>query len=139
MNTVDTPKDLLEIHKMVADELRHSATVIWQFSIAIVTLQGGAVALTSQSGFPVTRGKWILAAAFFLSGCFSIMLVRQARERSGFVTRILAVETELRRVYPLFFAEIPRSFSWFTSMWFARTLLVESAIGSALFVYYLAR
>lgn len=137
MNTTDTTKDLLEIHKMLSDELRHTATVVWQFSIAIVTLQGGAVALTAQSGFQVTLGKWVLAAAFFLSVCFSMMLVRQARERSGFVTRIHAVETELRKAYPQFFIEIPRSFPWFTSVCLARILLVESAIGFALFLYYL--
>jgi hypothetical protein len=139
MSTGDNTKDHLEIHKMISEELRHTATVIWQFSIAIVTLQGGAVALSAQSGFQATLGKCVLAAGFFLSVCFSIMLMRQAGERSWFVKRIHAVEKELRKIYPDIFVEIPRSCSWFTSMLLARIVLTESGIGFVLFLYYLVR
>lgn len=90
MSEYDPVPRLLEIHKTTSEELRHTATTIWQFSIAIVTLQGGAVALSGNKDFNSDLGKWVLAVGFLLSVCFSVMLVRQARERSGFVKRIYA-------------------------------------------------
>jgi NO-binding membrane sensor protein with MHYT domain len=70
---------ILEIHKMHSAELRHTATVIWQFSIAIVSLQGGAVAgavaLNSQSDIRRTLGAFfVLAAGFLLSGALAFFL-----------------------------------------------------------------
>jgi len=134
-NSMNTTESYLELHKLISEELRHTSTVIWQFSIAIVTLQGGAVGLSAQSGFQGTIGKWVLAAGFFLSVCFSIMLIRQASERKGFVERMRAVEAELHKVYS-FFAPVPTSFRWFTSVLLARILLVESVIGFGLFLLY---
>jgi len=132
---------LLEVHKIVSQELRHTATVIWQFSIAIVTLQGGAVGLSAQRGFQTTIGRCILATGFFLALCFSLMLMRQATERRCFRDRIRAVEAELRRTYPLFFAPIDSAgfweFGWFKSTVLAWLLLIESVIGF-LFFFVLA-
>lgn len=36
----ESSKDFLELHGKLAEELRHTASVIWQFAIAILTLQG---------------------------------------------------------------------------------------------------
>lgn len=130
-------KTQLEIHKLVSEELRHTATTVWQFSIAIVTLQGGAIGLSGQEKFDATLGKWVLTAAFFLSICFSLMLVRQARERSGFVRRIKAVEEELSKAYPTFFMPIPRTLGWFKSEFLAWILVVESVIGFAIFLRHI--
>ena len=132
----ESTRDYLEIHKLHSEELRHTATVIWQFSIAIVTLQGGAVALSAQSGFQTAFGRCVLVTAFLLSVCFSVMLLRQARERRGFVSRIHAVEKELRNDYPKFFEEIPSSFRWFSSVILAWILLIESSAGFILFLSY---
>lgn len=128
---------LLEVHKIISQELRHTATVIWQFSIAIVTLQGGAVGLSAQQGFQTILGKSVLGFGFFLAICFSVMLIRQATERRGFVDRIHAVEAELRKTYPLFFAQIHSpgffGFGWFKSTVLAWLLLIESIIGFLFF------
>jgi hypothetical protein len=127
--------DLLEIHKIISQELRHTATVIWQFSIAIVTLQGGAVGLSAQRGFQTTLGKSILGVGFVLAICFSLMLIRQATERRYFRDRIHAVEAELRKIYPQFFTPIEPVLPWFTSVRFAWLLFIESVIG---FVFFLS-
>jgi hypothetical protein len=135
-----TTEHHLELHKLMSGELRYTSTAIWQFSIAIVTLQGGAVGLSAQSGFESVLGKCVLATGFFLSVCFSIMLVRQAVERKGFVRRMGAVEEELRKIYPPgVFACLPKTFSWFTSVVLAWILLGESVIGFALFISYLLK
>jgi len=132
-NSMNTTESYLELHKLISEELRHTSTVIWQFSIAIVTLQGGAMGLSAQSGFQDAIGKLVLATGFLLSVCFSIMLIRQARERRGFVKRIRAVEAELGKVYS-FFDPVPTSFPWFTSVWLAWILFLESIIGFGLFL-----
>ena len=134
--------ELLEVHNIISQELRHTATVIWQFSIAIVTLQGSAVGLSfAQHGFQTILGKSVLGFGFFLAICFSVMLIRQATERRGFVDRIHAVEAELRKTYPLFFAQIDSDpgFGWFKLGWFKSTklawlLLIESVIGFLFFL-----
>jgi hypothetical protein len=38
-------------HKTLAKEMRHTSNVVRQFSIAVVTLQGGAIARVPHSGF----------------------------------------------------------------------------------------
>ncbi len=136
MDADETTKTQLQIHQLLSQELRHTATVIWQFSIAIVTLQGGAVGLSGQSAFNSTLGKAVLAGSFFLSLCFSLMLVRQARERSGFVRRIRAVEDELGKVYPTFFMPIPRALEWFKSEFLAWVLVIESTGGLTIFLVH---
>ena len=103
-------EDLLEIHKTLAEEMRHTSTVVWQFSVAIVTLQGGAIAASATSGFHNPVGIKVVAVAFFLSVCFSLMLSRQTHERRGFRNRIWAVEEKLRKFDPAAFARLPRVF-----------------------------
>lgn len=133
------PKTYLDVHKTLSDELRHTASVVWQFSIAIVGIQGGAVALSKDHGFRTPMGSTVLIAAFVLSFCFCLMLHRQATERTGFRDRIHAVEAELRKIYPSFFAPIPTSVVWFKSTMLAYILGLESIIGLLLFVLYLVR
>jgi hypothetical protein len=125
----------LEIHRLLSEEMRHTATVIWQFSIAIVTLQGSVVALTAQSGFQTVFGRFVLGTGLFLSLCFSLMLLRQATERSGFRDRIRAVEDELGGVYPKYFSPIPTTAPGFTSIKLAWLLLVASGVGLLLFFW----
>lgn len=137
MNPNDDTKDRLEIHKLLSEELRHTATVIWQFSIAIVTLQGGAVALSTKTGFETVLGKCVIETGFFLSVCFSVMLLRQAYERGGFIRRICAVEEDLSKVYPEFRIEIPKKLGSFTSVTLAWILLLESVFAFLLFLWYL--
>jgi hypothetical protein len=127
--------ELLEIHKICSEELRHTATIIWQFAISIVTLQGGAVALSAKPEFQTALGKSILAVGLFLAICFSVMLVRQATERRGFRDRSLAVEDELRKTYPDFFVKIDSPFRRFTSIRLAQLLLIESVIGFVFFLW----
>jgi hypothetical protein len=62
-----TREQYLEVHKLISEELRHTSTVIWQFSIAIITLQGGAVGLSVQNAFEGILGTYVLIVAFFLS------------------------------------------------------------------------
>jgi hypothetical protein len=141
-------KDLLEIHKTLGEEMRHTATVMWQFSVAILTLQGGAIALSGTDNFQSVLGKVVIVAAFVLSVAFSVMLLRQAFERSCFAKRIRNAEkelqTELQKIttspnLPSLFVEItsPALISWFTSIWLAAILVVESLLGLAVFVAYL--
>jgi len=134
VNPSDTTAGRLEIHKLLSEELRHTATVVWQFAVAIVTLQGGAVALSAQSGFQGLLGNCVIATAFFLSACFSLMLLRQAYERRGFRDRIHAVEAELLKSYPEFAIQIPRKHQWFTSVTLAWILVVESLLVFSLFL-----
>lgn len=133
----DPSERLLEIHGIISQELRHTATIVWQFSIAIITLQGTAIGLSGQDKFSATHGKWVLTAAFFVSICFSLMLVRQARERGGFVRRIKAVEDELSKTYPTYFMPIQRTLAWFKSEVLAWILVVESVIGFVIFLRHI--
>ena len=94
--------------------------------------------MSSQSGFQATLGKCLLATGFLLSLGFSLMLLRQAHERHGFVVRIHAVEEKLHEGSNTeFFAPIPRAFPWFTSVVLAWILLVESVAGFFLFLFHL--
>jgi hypothetical protein len=146
--------ELLQIHKIISQELRHTATVIWQFSIAIVTLQGGAVGLSAHLAAGRFESALILATGFFLALCFSLMLIRQAIERKCFAERIRAVEAELDRGYPQFFAPIDSDakffrfggskstrlsrffgFGWFKSTGLGWVLLIESGIGFLFFSF----
>jgi hypothetical protein len=131
--------DLLKLHDSNAEALRHSSDVIWRFAIAIVTLQGAALGLFAQAGLKQSIGKWVLVGGFMLAVFFSMMLIRQAKERSGFVDRIEAIETELRKTHPhkKFFKEIPKGvFGWFKSWMLAWLLFLESAVGFLLSLLY---
>ena len=129
MDADQMTQHLLDIHRLMSEEMRHTSTVIWQFSIAVVTLQGGAVGLSGQQTSNSVSGQSILAVGFALSLIFSLFLVRQARERQGFKNRIQAVETELRKTFPAFYNEIPTSLPWLKSGVFAWILTLESAVG----------
>jgi hypothetical protein len=136
MATANISPSLLDAHKLVSEELRHTATVIWQFSIAIVTLQGGAIALTGQNGFDAALGKAVLTAAFLLSFLFSLMLVRQAYEREGFARRIKTIEADMPQIHSAFSIPItsPCLVGWFKSTILAWFLLLESIAGIGIFL-----
>lgn len=95
------------------------------------------MALSSLSGFQSQIGRSALSAGFLLSVCLSFVLVRHAYDRRGFVGRLLAVEEELRKTYPRFFAQIAGSPQWRASMCLAWVLLAESTVGFALFLWHL--
>jgi hypothetical protein len=132
---------LLDIHKTLGEEMRHTATVVWQFAIAILTLQGGAIALSGADKLHGTVGNVVIGGAFFVSFWLSLMLLRQACERKGFRKRITKVEEELRNIVtpPDLFRKIdnPKPLKWFTSIWLAVILIVESGAGFVVFVVYL--
>jgi hypothetical protein len=138
-------EELLEIHKTLGEEMRHTATVIWQFAVAILTLQGGAIALSGTEKLYGTVGNVVVGGAFFVSFWFSVMLLRQAVERAGFIKRIKKVEEELRKKVdpPELFAEIKgppkyeKCVKWFTSIWLAGILIAESLVGLVVFLVYL--
>jgi hypothetical protein len=130
----DENKDNFEFLKLLAQDMRHTAIVIWQLSIAIVTLQGSALSggvliLNAQNGRHPALGWFVLFIGFFLSMGFSFMLVRQARERGGFIQRAYAVEEALRKTYPEFLKKIDHTFSWFKSECFAWIIFGESVLG----------
>jgi hypothetical protein len=127
-------EDCLAIHAALAEELRHSDGMIWQFALAIVALEDGAVVLSGQESFQDTLGKGALAAGFLLSVCLSFVLLRHAIDRRGFVVRMRAVEDELRVGFPRFFTKTAGSPQWFASMVLASILLAESGVGFVLFV-----
>ena len=114
---MDRFQKLLEMHKTLSEEMRHTATVVWQFAVAIVTLQGGAIAASGTEGFKDRPlGKLVIVAAFFVSLWFSFMLYRQAHDRRGFRNRIWVVEAELRKSEPEAFKEIKRVWAWCSSV-----------------------
>lgn len=132
-----SPQDCLEIHSALAEELRHSDGIVWQFALAIIALEEGSVVLSSQTGFQNSVGKGALAAGFLLSVCLSFVLVRHAYDRRGFVTRIQAVEEKLRKEFPKFFVRAAGSPQWLASMVLAWFLLVESGTAFVFFVWQL--
>lgn len=132
-----TPQDCIEIHNALAEELRHSDGLVWQFALAIIALEDGAVALSGLSGFQSLSGKNALSAAFLLSVGLSIVLVRHAYERRGHIRRLHATEEELRQTYPRIFVPIPGSPQWRASLGLAWVLLAESVISFVLFLWQL--
>jgi hypothetical protein len=137
---MDPFQKLLEIHATLSEEMRHTGTVVWQFVVAIVTLQGGAIVASGTEGFKDRPlGKLVIVTAFFVSLWFSFMLYRQAHDRRAFRDRILAVEEELRKAEPnaLWFKEIKRVWAWCSSVLLAWILIGESGLGFLLSVAYL--
>jgi hypothetical protein len=77
----ESASDLFELHKLTTAELRHTATIIWQFAIAIITLQGGAVGLGAHIGLTTAVGRSVLLIGLILSCLFSAMLVCKNEHR----------------------------------------------------------
>ena len=128
------PQDYLGIHASLTEELRHLDGLVWQFALAIAALEEGAVALNDQSGLHNLTGKSALAAGFLLAVDLSFVLLRHAYDHRAAVRRIRLVEQELHKEYSEVFAPTRGSPQWFASMLLAWFLLVESAVGFALFV-----
>jgi hypothetical protein len=133
-------KELLEVHKTVVEELRHTSNVIWRFAVAIATLQGAAFALAGRKDANEVVGASALLIGFFLSFLFSLMLVRQATERRGFVARLRRFEEELDKLHEGMFQPIKSTLESFTSVVLARFLALESFLGfSAAFLFLVSR
>lgn len=128
--------ELLDIQRRTSEELRHTANIVWQFSIAILTLQAGAIGLATQERQTWPTANSILFAGFFLSLLFSMMLVRQCYERKEFVSRIKAVEAILRESHlSSFFSKIQEGpFHWFKSHHLGWILFVESLLALTLLI-----
>ena len=71
-------EELLEIHKTLGEEMPHTATVIWQFAVAILTLLCSAIALSGTEKPHGTVGNVVIGGTFFVSIWLSLMLLRQA-------------------------------------------------------------
>jgi hypothetical protein len=135
---MDPFQKLLEIHKTLSEEMRHTATTVWQFAVAIVTLQGGAIVAGGTENFKDSLlGKLVIVIAFFVSLWFSFMLYRQAHDRRGFRDRIWAVEKELRKSEPEAFKEIKPVAAWCSSVLLGKILIGEAGIGFVLSLAYL--
>ena len=126
---MDKQETLLEIHKTVSEELRHTSNVVWRFSVAIATLQGAALALSGQKDAHEVLGALALLIGFLLSFLFSLMLVRQGRERKGFADRMKVVEKQLREFNEEIFQPIESTLHSYTSVVMARWLAGESFVG----------
>ncbi len=135
----DAPEDLLEIHNTLMEEIRHSDGLVWQFGLAVVALEDGAVVLSEQTGFQSLAGKSTLVAGFLVSVGLSFVLLRHAYDRRGFVQRLRAVEGDLRVQYPKYYPEKAGSPQWFAAMVLAWVLMVESSAGFVLFVSQLVK
>jgi len=76
-----TVEQLLEVHKTLSEELRHTSNVVWRFGVAIATLQLAPFAFIGRKDFEASYAGLWLCIAFGLSFFFSLMLFRQATER----------------------------------------------------------
>ncbi|HZM06635.1 MAG TPA: hypothetical protein VFC44_26850 [Candidatus Saccharimonadales bacterium] len=128
---------LFEANRYVSDSLRHSATIIWQYSISIPTLQGGALLL-----FANTKGKinpvvgwFILAVVFSVSIALSMMMFRLSTERKQTLGRSAWLEKKLTGIFPenpQFFeppTHGPECLNLLDTRWLAGLLVVESIVG----------
>ena len=80
-------EELLEFTKRRPKRCDNTATIVWQFAVGILTLQGGANALSGTEKLHGTVRNVVIGGPFFVSFCFSVMLLRQAFERKGFSRR----------------------------------------------------
>jgi hypothetical protein len=121
--------------------MRHTATIVWQFAVAMLTLQGVAIALSGTEKLHSNVGNVVIGGAFFVSFCFSVMFLRQAFERKAFSRRIKKVEAELRKIVappkPIRRDRQPKLIKWFTSSWLAGISIAESVTGLVVFLAYL--
>jgi small-conductance mechanosensitive channel len=104
---------------------------VWQFSLAILTLQTAALGVVDKAKFEAGTGRFVLGAAFFLAACLSAMLIRQGLERGAFARRIQNIEADLP-VPSSYVAPVSRRwwhFYWFKSWHLGVLLLVESLGG----------
>ena len=104
-NEIDRVKNMIDLYKITSEECRHTADIIWRFSIAILTLEGTAV------GAVVAHPSYYTAAILGFGGLvgrnLSRMLLRQADIRSAYLKRLHATESQLHPAYPSCFAKIP--------------------------------
>lgn len=132
MNPVEI--DYFEFTKGLAQDMRHTANVVWRLSIAIVTLQGSAITgcvliLNAQRVPQPILGWSILIAGFFVSVLFSLMLVRQAEERVGLALNNEAAQKKLRVNYADVFKETKHIVPAINSIHFAWCIVAETVVG----------
>src|SRR5688500_7504970 len=82
----DITKNIIDLYKVCSEELRHTANIVWQFTIAILTFQG--VALTLALKEKTNACLLFVIVVGVISIALSAMLVRQAHDRSCHVERI---------------------------------------------------
>jgi hypothetical protein len=103
-------------------------------------ITGAAFALAGRKDGNEVVGASALLIGFFFSFLFSLMLVRQATERRGFVARLRRFEEELDKLHEGMFQPIKSTLESFTSVVLARFLALESFLGfSAAFLFLVSR
>jgi hypothetical protein len=135
-NENDRVKNLLDLYKVQSEEMRHSASIIWQYQIAILTFQSLALGLAfKESGL---GPKLALMIASFISIGLSVMLIRQAHDRRSIRKRIVETEVLLRPIFGECFKEFEGPFKDFTSVdlswWICTVSLGLLAVSVAWFV-----
>lgn len=123
----DAAKNLIDLYKVCSEEVRHSATTFWQYAMAILGFQAAAI------GLAVTRTSIQSLLAVMLSALVSVglsaMLIRQAHDRSLFLSRLRLVEDQLRVFYPTTIYSFEKGpFSGFKSSDLAWLILASSML-----------
>ena len=119
-------KNLIDLYKVVSEEIRHTANVIWSFAVAILGFQGVAIKLAIESDRLLP--KLALIPVALLSLAFSAMLIRQAHDRRCIKDRLVAVEAKLKGTYSDCFPPFTGEFSEFKSINLAWWIFRWSAI-----------
>jgi hypothetical protein len=106
-NENDRVKNMVDLFKIVSEECRHTADIIWRFAIAIITFQSAAVALAVSH--PSSYTALTLGLAGYVARSFSIMLLRQAVIRGVYLDRLQVAESQLEPIYRGCFKRIPEA------------------------------
>jgi hypothetical protein len=132
----DRIKLLIDLYKVQSEEMRHSASIIWQYQLAILTFQSLAVGLAFKE--PGLGSKVALMVASFISIGLSVMLIRQAHDRRSIRARIVETEKLLKPTFGESFKEFEGPFKDFTSVdlswWICTVSLGLLAVSVAWFV-----
>ncbi len=100
----DCVKNFIDVYKVGSEEVRHSATIIWQFSLAILTF------LTTAIYFAANKRDWVSFIVLGTVGVVGIqlsrLLYRQCLDRQDMVGRLKATEVSLRNSYQFSYAQI---------------------------------
>lgn len=93
----DPVKNLIDVYRVGSEEVRHSASIIWRFSMAILVFQGTAIYYAiDRASAPAFLGLLLVG---MVSGRLCRLLQRQCLDRSELVERLKATEASLRNSY----------------------------------------
>jgi hypothetical protein len=121
-------KEKVDYYKIVSEECRHMADIIWKFSTTIVLFQAGVVS------FAITKPQVITAITLGIGGLVSFnlsrLLLRQALIRGDYLDRLHAAEDTLRPYLPAncFKAITPSGAHGYRSPDLAMFLIIVSAL-----------